>query len=97
MQKFGWEGYIVTVQICIGAVIIIDVMLGIGAPENCPGMNEWSFLNIQLVKPMIEIEIETALVTVVPHHDRRMIHVLRYHFLNQFGTYLSIVYMVPSG
>jgi ferrous iron transport protein B len=57
------------------AVVVYLVMLGVGAPEFCPRMDQWAFLRIQLVKETIKVGIPSSFIAVVPNNNRRVIDV----------------------
>ena len=83
-------------QVGIVTIIPVNVMLGIEFAEHLPGVDQRTFLNVQLIEPVIELEVVTAFITIVPKNNRRMIAVMRDHFLCQDRTNLRIVCFVSA-
>ena len=72
-------------------------MLGIGSPEDVPGMDQRTLLRVQFVKPMVESGVPAPFIAIVPDHHRRVVHVAHDHFAGQYRPCFGIIGRLPSG
>ena len=59
-------------------------------------MQHAAALRIKLREQLVEIEIETAFIAVVPKQNARMVHVARHHFLDQLRADFRVVMPMPA-
>src|ERR1700759_400094 len=97
MEELCRKEYIVTMKVGTIAIIVVDIVLGIHVTEQGPGMDQGTFLRVELAEQRIEIEIEPALIAVIPNYDAGMIDVLFDHLMHQLRADLGVVSMMPPG